>query len=134
MHSASNILANANTNFYIKKNTTHFYRGVYLNSEHWKNLRTEKLSQISFCEKCKSINHLDVHHINYRGLYDVKLSDLQVLCRMCHEKEHLKRKPQKQNLKILNRNKKASELKMSPIKPKNKKNKSIFNTYISIHY
>jgi 5-methylcytosine-specific restriction endonuclease McrA len=134
MYSSSNILSNANENFYIQKKNKYFYRNVYLHSDHWKNLRKEKLVQISICEKCKTIHNLDVHHINYKGLYDVKLSDLQVLCRKCHEEEHIKKKPQRQNLKILNRNKRASELKMSPIKNKQQKKKSVFNTYVSIHY
>jgi 5-methylcytosine-specific restriction endonuclease McrA len=31
---------------------------------------------------------LDVHHVNYRNLFDVKLLDLLALCRSCHKEEH----------------------------------------------
>ena len=67
-----------------------YYRNVYLNSDHWHNLRKEKLEQHSVCEECKSTIYLDVHHKDYRSLYDVKLSDLQILCRDCHESLHKK--------------------------------------------
>lgn len=111
MYSSSNILTKFSKNHYIRNKNVRYYRDVYLNSDHWKNLRKEKLSQFDFCEKCKSLNHLDVHHINYKGLYDVKLSDLKVFCRNCHEKEHLK-KDKRKSKNWSNRNKKASDLKI----------------------
>lgn len=65
-----------------------YYRTSYLQSEHWKVLRTKKLRQTDFCESCNSTKMLDVHHKKYKNLYDVDLVDLEVLCRTCHIKEH----------------------------------------------
>lgn len=68
----------------------HFYRFKYLKSDHWQSLRLEKLANAG--AKCCRCNHVDisndVHHLNYRNLYDVTLMDLVVLCRSCHEKIH----------------------------------------------
>jgi hypothetical protein len=77
-----------------EKDRKHFYRNVYLKSDHWKNLREEKLEQVTACETCKTTCSLDVHHDNYRGLYDVRLTDLRVLCRKCHDDEHTKKSSQ----------------------------------------
>lgn len=68
----------------------HFYRFDYLKSEHWSNLRLEKLASVDAkCAKCgvRDLSN-DIHHFLYRNLYDVKLKDLVVLCRKCHEEVH----------------------------------------------
>jgi len=65
-----------------------YYRTVYLKSDHWKALKAAKLKANPFCEKCGANYLLDVHHLNYRNLYDVLLSDVQTLCRGCHHLEH----------------------------------------------
>lgn len=68
----------------------HSYRFGYLKSEHWSNLRIQKLASVdAVCIKC-GVRDLgnDVHHINYRNLYDVGLDDLVVVCRGCHEQIH----------------------------------------------
>ncbi len=67
-----------------------WYRNVYLKSEHWKNLRKAKKRVCPVCEICGAKRKLDVHHKNYRNIYDVLLEDLQVLCRRCHKKHHKK--------------------------------------------
>lgn len=68
----------------------HHYRFEYLKSEHWDTLRTTKLTMCG-CE-CLRCGHKDasndVHHFQYRNLYDVELLDLAVLCRECHELVH----------------------------------------------
>lgn len=69
-------------------NNRQFYREEYLKSDHWKNLRYCKLQQVCYCEMCDNTSTLDVHHINYKNLYDVELEDLMVLCRKCHVKVH----------------------------------------------
>jgi 5-methylcytosine-specific restriction endonuclease McrA len=69
-----------------------WYRLVYLKSEHWKLLREAKFKQVGRkCEKCPSIKILQVHHIRYKEIFNVILSDLQVLCRKCHKKIHKKK-------------------------------------------
>lgn len=65
-----------------------YYRTVYLRSPHWKALKTAKLIANPTCEKCGADYLLDVHHLRYKNLYDVELSDVQTLCRGCHHKEH----------------------------------------------
>ncbi len=68
-----------------------WYRTVYLKSDHWLALREEaKNVHGSSCEKCGSTFRIDVHHLNYREIYDVHVDDLQILCRACHEVEHNK--------------------------------------------
>jgi 5-methylcytosine-specific restriction endonuclease McrA len=119
MYSASNILSIARTYYIPKKygcckpckhvvgkkktrfyyNDRQEYRSVYLKSDHWKSLRSEKLSQTPYCEECESKNVLDVHHKKYKNLYDVLTEDLQTLCRRCHTKKHVI-KPKLTNRKI----------------------------------
>lgn len=65
-----------------------WYRNVYLNSEHWKDLKASKLLANPACERCGFKSNLDVHHVNYRNLFDVEIKDLLTLCRRCHAKEH----------------------------------------------
>lgn len=68
----------------------HFYRFKYLRSEHWQNLRLEKLVSVDArCKNCglRDLSN-DVHHLNYRSLFDVTLDDLVVLCRKCHDMVH----------------------------------------------
>lgn len=69
-----------------------FYRATYLKSEHWRNLRLQKLVESDcLCLRCgKQSQHNDVHHLNYKNLYDVETIDLVVLCRKCHELVHEK--------------------------------------------
>lgn len=64
-----------------------WYREVYLKSDHWHELRSRKLKQNPKCERCPA-RACDVHHVNYRNIFDVQLSDLLSLCRPCHEREH----------------------------------------------
>lgn len=67
-----------------------WYRTIYLNSAHWIELRERvKRRRGKRCEKCNRGN-VDVHHLNYRNIYDVTEDDLQVLCRRCHNNEHEK--------------------------------------------
>jgi len=69
-----------------------WYRKVYLLSEHWNNLKIRLFFSIGGkrCHKCGFDKYIEVHHINYKNIYDVLLSDLEVLCRRCHKREHKK--------------------------------------------
>lgn len=62
----------------------------YLNSEHWKRMRKECFARYGTkCAVCKNPSvPVDVHHLNYRNILDVKVSDLRPLCRRCHEAMH----------------------------------------------
>ena len=70
-----------------------WYRRIYLKSDHWKNLKIKFFFSIGVkqCSRCKAIKRIDVHHINYKSIYDVLLTDLEALCRTCHKQEHKKR-------------------------------------------
>lgn len=67
-----------------------WYRNVYLKSDHWKELRARKIRENPTCQRCPSFAGVDVHHVNYKSLFDVEMSDLLSLCRQCHDKEHQK--------------------------------------------
>lgn len=69
----------------------HAYRFGYLKSEHWQNLRIQKLAEQD--AKCHFCNHRDisndVHHIHYpENLYKTRLGVLCVLCRKHHDRLH----------------------------------------------
>ena len=40
------------------------------------------------CSICGETENLNVHHLTYARVGCEKLSDLEVLCRGCHENEH----------------------------------------------
>lgn len=73
----------------------HWYRNVYLLSEHWDKLRESKLKINPCCELCGKKKRLDVHHVRYKNIYDVTVEDLQTLCRTCHRKFHKKKNQNK---------------------------------------
>lgn len=60
----------------------------YLKSKDWKDKRNNKRAKVSRCGICASEDVLDVHHLNYKNLFDVELSDLRVLCHRCHFLAH----------------------------------------------
>lgn len=59
----------------------------YLKSDHWRQLKKRKSRKR--CGICKSTENLQVHHLNYRNIYDVKNSDLLKLCDDCHSTAHV---------------------------------------------
>jgi len=67
-----------------------WYRTVYLKSDHWAALKKAKLRVSSNCEVCGSQKKMDIHHINYRNIFDVTTDDLATLCRKCHTEWHEK--------------------------------------------
>jgi len=70
------------------KYTRKEYREEYLKSDEWKNLRQTILGSNPDCQCCgKSAS--DVHHLVYRNIVDIKISDLIPVCRKCHDFIHL---------------------------------------------
>jgi hypothetical protein len=62
---------------------------TYLRSDHWKELRRRKYSKCpNRCAICGSAENLQLHHLQYRSIYDVETSDLRCLCGMCHKTFH----------------------------------------------
>jgi 5-methylcytosine-specific restriction endonuclease McrA len=72
----------------------------YLESPHWQELRKLKLEEqrdalgYNCCEKCGSRpaatrqTAVSVHHLTYERLGKELIEDLQIICRVCHDKEH----------------------------------------------
>lgn len=73
----------------IKKQTLNKEYKDYINSPEWKNKRKQKLSEINYCEKCKSKKYLHVHHKHYKTFKQEQMSDLMVLCELCHKTLHI---------------------------------------------
>jgi hypothetical protein len=60
----------------------------YLQSEGWKKKRLEAISYYGQkCNRCGEFGN-DVHHKTYKRIGDELLSDLEVLCRECHQVHH----------------------------------------------
>ena len=59
----------------------------YLKTEDWKSKRTEKRAKKRNCGICGS-NEIDIHHLNYKNLFDVRQEDLRRMCRRCHFLAH----------------------------------------------
>lgn len=63
-----------------------------LKHELWRKKRLEIIKQRnSKCEKCSSVENLQIHHLKYINktlAWEYEDSLLQCLCRKCHEKEH----------------------------------------------
>ena len=65
----------------------------YLRSDDWQHIRKIKLQFADhLCEQCRRpaspSNPLDVHHLTYERFGHENLTDVQVLCRECHQTAH----------------------------------------------
>ena len=62
---------------------------TYIKSEEWK-VKREKFKEYKkhTCERCGSVNNLQVHHKHYETLGRESFKDLELLCGNCHMKEH----------------------------------------------
>jgi hypothetical protein len=70
------------------KYTRNEYRSEYLKSNEWLNLRSLVLAGKPDCQCCNKKLASDVHHLVYRNIVDVKVTDLLPLCRECHDFVH----------------------------------------------
>lgn len=137
-----------NNSFLSERKSNWYYREIYLRSDHWESLREEKLAKSAVCEKCGSPYSLDVHHKDYKELYDVRISDLETLCRKCHKKVHKKRNKHKnKNIrKKIKRERRLSQKeiqkglralynrKTQDFKKRNSWSFKGMSNYVSIHY
>ena len=79
---------------------------TYMQSEHWHSLRAQALKLYGGkCELCGSQpSNPIIHHLLYRQLYDVSVSDLAVVCESCrcqilrYKKKHPKAHKTRQKL------------------------------------
>jgi len=61
----------------------------YLQTNHWKRTRNHALRRAGFhCSRCNANRELQVHHLTYERLGAERDSDLEVLCKACHENHH----------------------------------------------
>jgi hypothetical protein len=77
---------------YALRGDSNWYRNTYLQTDHWRALRTEVICiAIHRCQCCGTTDddvNLDVHHLTYERLGFEIPSDLEVLCRKCHNLKH----------------------------------------------
>ena len=61
----------------------------YLQSPEWKALKQLKLIQSNHkCELCSSTTNLHLHHLTYERLGNELITDLVLLCSVCHQTQH----------------------------------------------
>lgn len=65
-----------------------WYKDFYLYSAHWIDLRARKLMRNPRCERCAWGDAAQIHHVEYKNLYDCTLDDLLTLCASCHSRLH----------------------------------------------
>jgi 5-methylcytosine-specific restriction endonuclease McrA len=80
------------------------YEEKYLKSSHWTEFRKRALQAqkenlgYNCCERCGErigsahLFNLHVHHLTYERLGNELIEDVEIICRKCHEKEHLRDK------------------------------------------
>lgn len=62
----------------------------YLQTPGWRQRRNEALRAAGWqCQRCPSRKGLQVHHKSYANIGAEQPADLEVLCRQCHEGEHV---------------------------------------------
>lgn len=72
---------------------------VYLRSKKWKALRKVVIKRDNYrCTGCGYIGHLQVHHIDYRGVFEMEFIPEQLVtyCGICHTDEHIRLKALKE--------------------------------------
>lgn len=63
--------------------------GAYLASRKWWVKRRAVMKRANgICERCGKFKAKAVHHLNYARVYEEKMSDLQAICKGCHEFIH----------------------------------------------
>ena len=68
--------------------SAHSY-AVYLRSPEWQERRKLALQRAGYCcQRCRSDETLEVHHLSYDRLGFERPEDLYVLCNPCHAEEH----------------------------------------------
>lgn len=60
----------------------------YLDSPHWKRLRSHFCGPMSRCYACDTPSRLQIHHTCYDHLGKEQINDFIVVCRDCHERIH----------------------------------------------
>ena len=72
----------------VKQEWQKKYR-AYLKSPRWEYIKEHiHLVRDGRCERCGSTERLEVHHKHYRTVFHEGANDLELLCHICHRKEH----------------------------------------------
>lgn len=62
----------------------------HLHSQYWRTIREIALAKSKYkCSRCRTKDYLNAHHLTYENVGNERIEDIQILCRMCHEKEHV---------------------------------------------
>lgn len=65
----------------------------YLKSDKWKEIRSTLFKMRGKkCENCSRTKALHIHHLTYDRIFNERLDDLQILCKDCHKRKHVKPK------------------------------------------
>ena len=74
----------------MKRNIRRERYNEFMQSEEWRDLRTVMLDIYNHqCDVCGATEDLHVHHLTYERFGgDERTTDLQVLCKTCHERAH----------------------------------------------
>lgn len=72
-----------------------YYYNHYLKQEHWQKVKGDALKRANhMCQLCgmkykrSNKNPLQVHHNNYKCLWEERDCDVMVICKRCHNKHH----------------------------------------------
>jgi hypothetical protein len=67
---------------------------AYIESDNWRKKRIEAINwHGSACKACgRTPIKIDIHHLSYAHFTDEPVEDLMPLCRVCHDKVHIKHK------------------------------------------
>lgn len=59
----------------------------YLQSQHWKEIRQEKIMSRPFCQVC-GVDNPRIHHKHYSSMNNERIQDLITTCPSCHRLIH----------------------------------------------
>lgn len=63
-------------------------RSIYSRSDHWQEIRRRQLGDYDRCDRCRSSEYLEVHHLHYATVGVERPGiDLVTLCFRCHQSE-----------------------------------------------
>lgn len=71
---------------------------LYIESDRWKMRRNLFKMKHPKCQKCRSSDHLHVHHATYERIGNELDDDLRTLCKDCHKELHKRHKTSKYTL------------------------------------
>lgn len=75
---------------------------AYLRSSEWRRIRDGALRRAGWkCTRCQSTQKLEVHHLTYVRLGSERPDDLLVLCKICHEGQHVDDEQKVRNLYLV---------------------------------